>query len=384
MKARHSASPSRPLATLFLAAALVVGGTTGKAQLLDVFRDWTGEEISDILDRVRSARDKAAAIRGRTEGVKDVVETARENFTALSGNVLDAVDDARDTAGTLLGEEMSRARNFSGGANCGAGSTCDEFRNDLLTLLDDMSDIYSTLLQIDAAAVQPGIEVDLPLVRAAVQTIPGLALYPVYRAMTEGGDLFGSGLLELTARAREDLDFARTALASNGSAATAPTTRVEASIIPGLDATSIAAFNSCDIFIATPDQVRRTSLNLVSTAIVLKVVGKALDGAGETLVLGGPKEVGVHGYFKINFHDNKKKQLGGLFDLAADLLGLVSSALDYRLVRCAAVAERYHVLQALWGNHNPPPPTSRPPPRPSTRPDRPTGDLPPWPGSRRG
>jgi hypothetical protein len=330
----------RVIASVSVGLMLILA-VSSQAQILDFFRDWSSSEITSILNNAGSARDKASSIKNKTGGVKAVVDTARSSLQALSGNTLDAVQDARESGSEQISAEIALSQAFVGDNNCAAYSPCDDFRNNMLLLLNDLTDIANSLTSLDATSAALGVQLDLSRAKKLIQSAPGAALYPIHRAMNDSGGQFLSGVLSMTSQVKENMVTAGAIL--------------DPTILPASQLNSMAAFSSqfaelpdtCSYVLTVPNVARATSFSILSAAITLKIVGKSLSALGETLVLGGPKEVGVHGYFKINFHDNKKKKYSVYVDGIADLLAKTSVAIDNKLIYCAALGNRVDLVQAL-------------------------------------
>lgn len=326
MNRQHGGPLADSTRGILIAGVPLPAAGPGIAQVLDSFRQWTESEISTVTDRVGNARADASGVRSKTGGVKDVVATAKSNLDVLSDNRLDTISSVREEGAGRLREEPARAAGFAGSGGCGSPSPCFEFRAILLQFLDDLPAISNELIGPDLGpALMPRI--DFQQQRRAIENAPPFALHPVYRATTIGGNFFESGILDITGRIRTGAQIAMPA-----------------------QATDEAGLQSCDFTSAHPNLVRAASFAIATSPLALRLSGQTMGTLGETLALGGPKEVGVHGYFKINFHDNRKKKWGRRADAVGELVAKPSVAMDNRLVYCAALAQEANLRSAMERN----------------------------------
>jgi primosomal replication protein N len=331
MKRLNSKATRRCAATAGLAILLSLASGPASAQIFDFERAWDDAEISGVLHNAGALRSSADTLNKRTGGVGDVVRVAKDNLDILSDNFHEVLAHARAEAAQLLEEEMTAATEFAGPNGCASPSPCHEFRGNLLRLLDDLGSIAGTLVRLELDPSGPNLLMDFQRERQLIAQAPPFALYPFYRAMTLGGDLFASGLLGTTARASDGLVVANAVLVED----------------------AVAGFETCRLVQEHTPLVREASFKLLDVAVKLKIVAAAMNAEGETRYLANTKRMGVHGYFAVHFENNRAGKGGVIVDAVAEVVGKVSTALDDQLIYCAALWQRDSVMAAVEANNSP-------------------------------
>jgi len=240
-------------------------------------------------DRAVEARDRATEARDSADEIRDKV---REGVATLTDQIRTMVSEAVEDLKRTVAEEMEGRDELLGQSGCSA-EFCEPFRQDMLTLLNNIQTITNCLFVITEL---DEVSIDLSREIGIVQDLPGRALYPLYRVLSKDSNMFASGLLPKLNTLTADLVELKEFL-------------IDTACTPVWEDTDRAT-----------TVVRSATLG----ASTLQMIGKTMISVGETQFFG---DAGIHGYVHINVKLNALKKWGGrLVGLADAILPIVQFA----------------------------------------------------------
>jgi hypothetical protein len=262
-----------------------------------------------LLERIESKIDTLTnRVTETRNNVREVVDGTRSGLSAVTSDMLDSVDEAmEDLQRTLQEERLGRDQFLGPGGDCTAGA-CAEFRDELLALIAGLETLSNALL-VGEAGSGP---VDLQRTRDLIQTLPGRALYPLYRVLAGDNELLDSGFIEQFSDVGSDLEVLQDGL---GLADFQP-----------LPEDTPFEFSQCDVLLdnAGPFEVASYGITLVS--IRFKVMSKILAAAGTTK---RSPDAGIHGYVHVTVERSDTEKVAKILDgISAGLSKLGSQARD--------------------------------------------------------
>jgi len=319
---------------------LVLGSTAGGAIIDDI---WT--EIQVAASRAAAASDRATEARDRAAEARDAAAVVRDN---VRNGVLLMTGQMRalitEVSGDLQGhvDELLEGRDaFIADGGCSI-ATCQPFRADLATFLQDTEDVANALL---ASVDVQGVTVDLGTEIALVQNTPGRLLFPLYVAVT-ATDLLESGLVDRLSEAADGLVVLNEILKADelqrgrGSS-------FESIIEYELFACSPALHESPGGQPGPegPRRARLAAKAVFTSGAGLKLIGKALDAYGETKA--SDVFVMAHGYVGAKFQNNRSKKLGAILVGFGDCLLSLSDLCNSRIRHCTLAYAKARAAAAL-------------------------------------
>ncbi len=259
--------------------------------------------LDDILSKTNQASTRAAAARDRAIEARDRAKEARdsadetrdrvrEGVATLTDQIRDMISEAVEDVQRLVAEEIDGRDEFLGQSGCST-ELCEPFRQDMVTLLDNIQSITNCLFVITEL---DQVNIDLTREIGIVQDLPGRALFPLYRVLSKESNMFESGLLPKLNTLALDLIELKEFV-------------VDTACTPVWDDTNRATL-----------VVRSATLS----ASTLQLIGKTMVSIGETEFFG---DAGIHGYAHINVKLNSLKKWGGrLVGLADTVIPVVQFA----------------------------------------------------------
>lgn len=306
---------NHPIHRFGLVAATFVLAS-GLSTQAGIFRQWEDTEISDVKNRVATAKDRAV----------EIVDKARAGFNKVTGQMRDMIDEAVSDLSDELQDQLDGRNDFLGpGRDCGPGTECDGFRGDLVQLLTNMERLTNTMFE----ATPVDASTDYGPAIALVESAPGRALYPLYRVMNNENSIFGSRFVDLVGDLADDVktlsdDLQLGDAARGGSRA-----------------------DVCQTILDHADGFESAITGVASVSGAVKLVGKALVAAGQTSI--DEKDVGIHGYVHLTLKNNRKKKYGNALDGLADFGLALSSYASNKLRYCTVLQTRDDLLSEIGG-----------------------------------
>jgi len=294
--------------------------------------------VSDRVDtnivRATDARDAAQEVRA---GVRDGV-------AALTGELRAAVDGALADLKRIVAEELGGADfvAFTDGPNSCSPSTCEPFRQELLSLVVNFESTANGLF----TATQLGqIQLDFQRLRGILENVPGRLLFPLYYVLKmDHGDLLGA-LSDLLGELNADLGALQDVFVTDGVAAevAGPGTPI------------------CTAMTDAPLAFEIIVIRNTARAIALKLIAKVFDALGET---SATADAGVHGYVHITYEENFPKKFAAILESLSDSEFYIAKAVEGKLEFCLmlqvkidaqqtqldSLAGQAQVLDAIHGN----------------------------------
>lgn len=308
----HRARSRLPLVVLLLCALVhsgIAGADDDDFQLL-----WWNSDIQKVLSDAENAASRAANAATDAGTVATRVQNARTKILNLQDTIEEAVGDLKSRV-----DEMNEGRGEFLGNDCDSNSPCGQFRGEMLGVIDDFALSNNALLR----AANLDVEADFGRLRSLVQQAPGRALFPLYRVLDGHLPIMESGFSDMLSELALHLDFLALALA------------------PAEQSVQFDAPSSCDILLDDPAFSQNAVVVTTGAGVVLTLLGKTLDGLGETHLEG---KAGVHGYPGILVKQNSRKQWGALFSGLGDGVGRIATAGSNKLRYCTMVENQRMVL----------------------------------------
>ena len=296
---------------------LLLAGSARPA--LAVF-EWDHDR-DEVRAKLTTAMDKSVRL-------VDELNLGKAEYT---GRIQATVERAGEALRAELGHYNAGRLDFlDADQECGPGSTCDDFRGDIVLLLESARDLGNEVLATTPADAR--VEIDRIIGLIEDPDLPGDALYPLYIAAQETGGLTDSNARALLVDARDHVRAVGEGLRSLADGITADG-RVD-----------------CDALgrSAVPDAatLQRAAEALNDTSVFLAVLGSFVEGVGEIEIQG---EGAVWGWVGFALKGSKPAiaaaWLGGL----SDGLGGLSDRILGRLSDCEAAA-RHDELVDLIGS----------------------------------
>jgi hypothetical protein len=282
------------------------------------FRDWDESEITEILDKVTTARDRAIEIANRVRsGVNELTSEIRDRIDEGVADLKRDFDDEIDGRDAFLGA----------GGDCLGASPCARFRSDIVDLLGNIEMLANTMFGLTPT----GADLEYQRTIDQIQAVPGRALYPLYRTLAEENHLFTSDFVGSLGDLADDLRVLQQGL----EAPAAPSPGAEAAM-PG----------SCRQILDNAEAFDRSAFGVTAVAGAVKLVGKLMIAAGETSV---DSQAGLHGYVHVALKNNRLKKVGTALDGMADMALAYSSYATNKLRYCTVLEGREETRELLSG-----------------------------------
>jgi len=282
--------------TIFAAAlvlsTIIMVPIAGNAQLLPT--------LQDVIDAIGGARDRAIEARDAAQETRDAVREGRERITT---QVRETISDAVDDVTQIIEDERAGRDAFLPGGVC--GTQCISFRNDLLTLVENMETTANGIVGITSLSV----DLEFQNTKDLINNLPGRALFPLYRLVVAENNILNS---------------LSTVMGTVG------------------DNLSILDVDQCDAILSNPETFSAATKSVNAAAISFKIVGKFLDARGETSLTEG--DVGIHGYVHITVKTNQVKKVGSLLTGVSDSLRAAASFASGKQRFCTILASNDNVL----------------------------------------
>lgn len=315
MRARTTDTHSRLSATVLLLCTLVVTGIAGAQEDEEPKRIlWLATDIDQVLTDAGNAASDAGTIASRVQSARDKVLDLQDTIEEAVGDLKNRIQDMNEGRAEFLGND------------CDSRSPCGKFRTEILGLLDDFALSNNALLR----ATNVNVQADFGRLKSVVAQAPGRALYPLYRVLDGHLPILGSNFPDAISDLAINLDFLALALATPG------------------DTAKFDAPDSCEILLEDPALSQRVILGTTATGVVLTLIGKTLDGLGETHL---EAKAGVHGYPGILVKNNMRKTVGSLFTGVGDGVTKLATAASNKLRYCTMIRNQRMILanqEKIW------------------------------------
>jgi hypothetical protein len=288
------------------------------------------ELLGSVSNRVDTTIDRATDARDAAEDIRDRVS---DGVDALDDQLRDAIDGALDDLRRIVAVELGGAEfiAFTDGPNACSPPTCQPFRQELLTLLDDLEASTNGLFAVTGL---DQLQIDFARMRSVIQNLPGRALFPLYVVLKlDNGNLLAS-LSSLMTELNADLSVIEDVFATEKPTASAagPSTPI------------------CNAITTTPGIFEAVAVRNAARAIALKVVAKIFDALGET---SASADAGIHGYVHITYKENFPKKFAAILEALSDaefyIAEAVNSKLEFCLLLQVKIDAQQHLIDILTG-----------------------------------
>lgn len=308
MKRNHSRRGFAIVLAAILALAPLYSTQAG------LFRDWEDTEISQVKNQVTTAKSNAV----------EIVNKARAGFNRVTTDMHAMIEEAIADLQQQIQDEIAGRDAFLGsGGDCGAGTECSLFRGEIVRLFESMERLANTIFGLTPADVEFNFQRTISLLESA----PGRALFPLYRALNDDNRVFGSGFVDMLDDLADNLLILDDGL-SNGARGAGD-----------------SPIDSCQLVLDYAEQFS-TAVTVVSASSgAVKLVGKGLTAAGHTGF--DEADAGIHGYVHVTLKSNRKKTVGSFLDGIADFGLAFSSYASNKLRYCTVLQTREDMLREM-------------------------------------
>lgn len=301
--------------TALFVCALIVTGIAGAQEDDEPKRIlWWSTDIQQVLKDAGDAASDAGTIATRVQSARDKVLDLQDTIEEAVGDLKSRIQDMHNGRAEFLGN------------NCDSSSPCAQFRTDVVGLLDAFAMSNNALLR----AANVNVESDFERLKSAVEQAPGRALFPLYRVLDGHLPIVGSNFSDAMSDLATNLDFLALVLA------------------PPTDSAKLNGIDTCEILLDDPELSQRVILGTTATGVVLVLIGKTLDGLGETHL---EAKAGVHGYPGILVKNNMRKTVGNLFSGVGDGVTNLATAASNKLRYCTMIRNQTMILanqEKIW------------------------------------
>ena len=264
--------------------------------------------LDDIFSRTTAARDRAIEARNAARESRD---NMREGRMALTGQVRDTINEAVSDLQEDIAERIAGRQAWLGN-DCDIISDCGQFRGDIIMLVDNLATLSNSLFIV----TELGIEIKGNRLKNVLETVPGRALYPLYRAFSQELNIFESNFVVKLQTAAVDLGHLELAV---------PT-------------------SSCEIMLEDREFTANAIRNAKILALGMKLVGKIFEAIGTKEI---QKEGAVWGWVGVAFKNNRLKNVGIKIHAAGGALSGYGSVASVKLLRCIVLDDHQQIMASL-------------------------------------
>ena len=297
-----------------------------------------GTQTGSVLTNTNTIKSQATSIlsgvgslEDAVDGVQDIVQIVHDNYNLLSPQFFTLINQGLDQAQVMAQEELAGLDDFLGGDGmCSSSSPCYVFRENLQNLLTQMEDVTNAVLDANPTDLPFPLHISFNLARQELDELPGAALYPAYRILVVGMNLFNSGFPAQVAALPAYIHQWADQLAAD---------RLLDQTYPA-DYT-VAGLASCENNIANRQEAVAASYALSGSGLIFKIIGKALDIKGETHL---KAKAGVHGYPGIIFENNRARKWGGRFGGISEALLSMGTYFTEKTRHCETIENQAAII----------------------------------------
>jgi hypothetical protein len=265
--------------------------------------------LEETYDAAIAARDRAAQARDRAkearEAAKETRDSMRETRQDFSAEVLDTINEGVDDVKQMIADERAGRKEFTDDDD-GCSFLCDQFRTDLLELVDNTEDAFNSIL--DSTGLPVSVNFDKE--RGVVRNAPGRALYPLYRSLVAGSNILNVVSSEM------------------------------ASVNTNLSTLNLDA---CEQILANPTAFENAKKSVKGSAKVFKLIGSKLSSSGETTIT--EVDIGLWGWAHVTAKTNTEKTWASRFNGLSDSLSKIESTAGDKQNYCTIVAGQESIIQ---------------------------------------
>ena len=314
--------------------------------------DWKDSQISDIKERASAAIqhvDGIGANLGPLAELEDFVDRVRQNRQAITGDMRDLLEMGREEIEAALIDQAAGLDAFLGGNDCGDGSPCRQFKQNIVALFANIQLANQTLMQLGPLS-RPSISLDLQILADIVEAAPGRTIYPLYVGLNSSSNLFDTDLSDYFTTVVEALQTVRSGIAIDDE----PAATVTSSAGERVDTAG-----SCPLIMETitPERFETAQRVLFHFSLLSKAVAKILIALGDTAFEG--MMLGIHGYIGGNITNNPLKRTGLTIEGVADGTAFAAAHAGNMLSYCTIVANQQQVLRSVQLARSPGGPLTR-------------------------
>lgn len=296
--------------------------------------------LSDIWDKLKTtATDAADAAEdaGKTvtntvdiQGKVLILQEAQKSFEGYTQQMFDMIENAGDEGRMVIQQEFEGLAAF-GGASCASGSDCYEFKNELISFVEDIESTGNLLFNMQDNDLLGEIYNFDPMI-SLIEAMPGHSLYPLYRAFTVDGGAFQSGFFDVFHEMNVHLEILRTGLSP--------------AVNPSLSSNNINNLynpvgDSCQFINGRTAEFEQAAFFVTAGAGSIKLFGQLLKALGTTKI---EPVAQVHGYVGGTIKNNPLKKFGELLN-GISAAGLMAANYGHNKLRyCQTLATQQQII----------------------------------------
>lgn len=281
------------------------------------------DRATEARNNAASARDRAIEARNNAATARDTAiemrNTMQEGLNVLTDQIRAAIADAVEDLQQGIEEERAGMDAFVADGGCSL-AVCQPFRQDLVRFLRLTESTINTLYDI---ADLNATEADFGTLITLVETLPGRALYPLYRTIGVETNIFApGGFVDRLAEVNQQLQLIAHVL-DEGQSDGEPAGDV-------LD----QELSDCEFVLAHLAEIKRATSILGKFGLAATVVGKGLSAAGETQI---HKQGAVWGWAGVSLQNNRPKKIGIVIEGLGSAIDSATTFAGIKLRHCAGV-----------------------------------------------
>ena len=270
------------------------------------------DSIDAVFNRATQARDRAIEARNAARDTRADIAEARQDMV---GQVREAIDEAKDDLVADIAERRE-GRELWLGNDCDPASDCYQFRNNIIMLVSDLGTLSNSLF----IATELDVSTDSTRLINVLNSVPGRALYPLYRAFSEELNIFESNFITRLQTIASTLEFLKEAVPS-----------------------------TCEVLLEdrefSADAIQETKV----TAIGLELVGGIFKSIATKSV---SKNGAIWGWVGGIFKNNRLMNIGIKFKTAGGTLRKYAKIASTKFLNCSLLDDNQQILASL-GAFNP-------------------------------
>lgn len=289
----------------------------------------TAAVLDDVLTKVNQIFNKVDDVQDR---MAEVHKNFKEGVNSLTDDMRARLQETlADAQGDL--QQFIDGRDQFLGNDCDPTSPCADFRTDLTTLIANLETLSNGIVGITF----DGDQFDFTAARAAIQSVPGRALFPLYKVLAGDNGILNSVVIERIGSIGGDLILLEGSLGrpfDQQSEAVGPVGAVGPVMPPDV----------CQRILAHPTEFQGSAYAVTGLGFYLRLIGKIMTGLGE---LDLDADGGIHGYVHVEIKNNQIKKYARWLDGAGVAMGNFAAFAMAKAQYCQILSGHQQILEAL-------------------------------------
>lgn len=308
----HTLRAAAPIVAL--AALLLV--PTAQADILD---DIFGA-VNTCISRSTAARDRAIEARDNAADARDnaveIADTIRTAVQTLTGQMRQIINDSVSDIQGQIAEELDGRDDFVNGPQG------EQFRQDLVTLLERLEALFNALAQVADPGGPPPVSFEHEI--QVVQALPLRALYPLYRVAT-ASEFVSQRMLDRLDQATTAIEYLTPLIRDDSDG------EGDGGGLLDYELSS----NTYQLVAAHPTAVKVAAGSIRTVGYLVKggaVYMKARGQVGLTDL-----KIGIHGYVGTQIKADWRMTIGHFLDGTADVILAIANTATNKMRQCILI-----------------------------------------------